>query len=151
MNQSRFYFYLVYLLFGWILACSQTDKKSLPWNARYDFDGDLKADSVYYENTGGVHCCYKISVWLSKSKSRYSFPFQMDGGYIVFDLSKPDRFYIDDFDKDGAPEIYMHIETYNDELLPLPVEWQMQYGITSHDILIDFPNGAPRVLDFDKL
>ena len=57
------------------------------------------------------------------------------------DSTLPEQFAIRDFDKDGLPEIFMKIETYNSENYPIPKKWLHQYGIKTNLILFDFSNG----------
>ena len=66
------------------------------------------------------------------------------------DDSNPDIFYIDDFDKDGLPEIFLKINTYNDDMTDIPREWQDTYNIKSNYILIDYCHSQLNVIDFDK-
>ncbi|MES0490769.1 MAG: hypothetical protein ABUK01_12295 [Leptospirales bacterium] len=115
---------------------------------KFDFDGDQNIDKIMYSFSGGAHCCYTISVHLSLSNTVVKFPFDMDGGYIIFDLSQPDNFFIKDYDRDGAPEIYMHIANYNGTDQPIPPEWTRVYGIRTNKILIDFKDGKFNVSDY---
>jgi hypothetical protein len=116
-------------------------KPETHWSGQFDFDGDGVNDRVMYEFTGGAHCCYLVSVFLSSDAVLHEFPFEMDGGYEGgLDLSKPGHFSIKDYDEDGLPEIFMEINTYNDEIFEIPSEWTEAYGITSNYILIDYKN-----------
>lgn len=91
-----------------IAACVNTksveDEPS--WRFSYDFDKDEKKDSINYTDTGGAHCCYRLKVNLSSLQEEIEIPYLIEGGYMIFDLSKPDNFNIYDADEDGLPEIY---------------------------------------------
>jgi hypothetical protein len=81
---------------------------------KWDFDQDGKNDSVYFEYTGGAHCCYHIRIKTSHDNKVWKFDDNMDGGYIMGpDDSQPEHFNIMNYDGDSAPEIYMEINTYN--------------------------------------
>ncbi len=124
------------------LNCKTKIKNDLPdknWMNKYDIDGDGKNDEIDYSFSGGAHCCYKISVLLTKNKKRYNFPFQMDGGYIGgLDLSCKNNFSIKDYDDDGLPEIFMKIISKN---------WTKKYGIKSNYIVIEYENNKLIVWD----
>lgn len=105
-----------------------------------DIDGDGTPDKVLFEFTGGAHCCYRLTVELSSDGIEYNFPFDIDGGYTfgVPDNSQPQHFNMMDYDKDGRTEIYVEIETYNGVRNQIPESWKDLYGITAHNIIIDF-------------
>jgi hypothetical protein len=131
-----------------IFSCSKSNA-DLPYLSRFDFDGDHKEDRIEYSYSGGAHCCYQINLFLSSTNAYYNFPFQIDGGYVFgLDDSQPDTFYIDDFDKDGLPEIFLKINTYNGELLEIPQEWQAAYNIHSNRILIDYVDNQLIIRDY---
>jgi hypothetical protein len=94
---------------------------------KFDIDGDGEKDKIEYCFSGGAHCCYKISVLLSKNKKRYDYPFEMDGGYVGgLDLSQTNHFFIKDYDKYGLPEIFMKI-TWDTLLLRKPLNNLIKY------------------------
>ncbi|MBN1524140.1 MAG: hypothetical protein JW904_06655 [Spirochaetales bacterium] len=137
-------------LCSFIVSCNK-DETQLPYLSRFDFDNDNIHDTINYSYSGGAHCCYQISLFLSSSNTTQTFPFQIDGGYIGgFDDSKPDTFFIKDFDNDGLPEIYLKINTYNGDPIDIPIEWQEAYNIQTHYILIDYYNNKIRVIDFPE-
>ena len=132
------------------LSCIRTESDT-PYLSGFDFDGDKQNDRIDYSFSGGAHCCYTISIFLTSSKTTYDFPFQFDGGYITgLDDSNPDTFYIDDFDRDGLPEIFLKTNTYNEDVLDMPQEWRDTYNIQSNLLLIDYYNHQFRVIDFSK-
>lgn len=119
------------------------------WLDKFDFDGDSINDHIYFDFSGGAHCCYKINIVLSNDKTERKFPFEMDGGYIGgVDNSKPDQFDIRDIDSDGLPEILMRIQTYNGESEPIPVKWNIDYGIKSNFIVIEYISGQIKTRDY---
>jgi len=123
--------------------------ESIAYTQNRDLDGDGIGDEIYFDFTGGAHCCYLLSLDLSTQDSLFTYPFEMDGGYIFdVDGSLPDHFRIEDFDKDGLPEIFMEIYTYNGEITPVEKEWTRDYGITTNYILFDFKEGAMQVRDY---
>ena len=66
----------------------------------------------------------------------------MDGGYMFnVDNSWPDKFDIQDYDKDGLPEIKMMIQTYNGEATKIPAAWKRKYKIKSNTILFEYEKG----------
>jgi hypothetical protein len=91
-----------------------------------------------------------MSLELSSKDSLISYPFEMDGGYLLgVEDNSPDHFQIMDFDSDGLPEIYMEIyTTYNDEITPIELEWTRAYGITTNHIIFDYINGVMEVRDY---
>lgn len=98
---------------------------------KWDFDQDGKNDSVYFEYTGGAHCCYNIRIKTSHDNKTWKFDDDMDGGYVMgVDGSQPDHFNIKNYDNDSAPEILMEVETYNGEYNP----W-------SGHVLLDYRHG----------
>jgi hypothetical protein len=81
---------------------------------KWDFDQDGKNDSVYFEYTGGAHCCYNIRIKTSHDNKTWEFETNMDGGYVMGpDDSQPEHFNIMNYDADSAPEIFMETGTYN--------------------------------------
>lgn len=119
------------------------------WLDKFDFDGDSINDHVYFDFTGGAHCCYKINIVLSSDKTERKFPFEMDGGYMGgVDNSQPDQFDIRDIDSDGLPEILMRIQTYNGEPEAIPAKWHIDYGIKSNLILIEYIGGQIKIRDY---
>ena len=123
---------------------------SIAYRQYRDLDGDGIDDEIYFEFTGEAHCCYYMSLELSSKDSLLSYPFEMDGGYLlgVGDNSS-DQFQIKDFDNDGLPEIYMEIHAYNGETSPLELEWTRDYGITTSHIIFDYIDGVMEVRDYD--
>jgi hypothetical protein len=116
-----------------------------------DFDGDGINDHLSFNYTGGAHCCYKMILKLSSVKDTIKYPFEMDGGYGfgIVDGSQHDQFDIDDYDKDGLPEIFMEISTYNGEKYPIEPEWTSKYGIKSNYIIFDYDDGKIVLEDYD--
>lgn len=108
-----------------------------------DIDGDKISDDIIFDYSGGAHCCYKMSIYLSSKDSTYSYPFQMDGGYEfgIVDGSQPQQFRVDDLDRDGLPEIFMVISTYNGEVYEIEEEWTMTYGFKTNYIVFDYYKG----------
>lgn len=117
-----------------------------------DFDGDKISDYLFFDYTGGAHCCYKMTLKLSSIKDTIKYPFEMDGGYGfgIVDGSQHDQFGIDDYDKDGLPEIFMGISTYNGEINPIDSEWMKKYGIKSNYIIFNYTDGKIVLEDYDE-
>lgn len=112
------------------------------WLASFDLDGDRINDSISFDYTGGVHCCYLINIRLSSDQMLRKFPFEMDGGYIAgVDNSQPEQFDIRDTDGDGLPEVLMKIQTYNLRPYPIPKKWKRKYKISTNHIIIEYDNG----------
>jgi len=123
--------------------------KANNWTTQFDFNGDGNNDTIQYFYSGGAHCCYTIAVELTGNNRGYNYPFEMDGGYMYgLDLSQTDHFNIKDYDKDGLPEIFMEINTYNGEKYPIPAEWTEEYGIKSNYIIIEYQNNELVVRDW---
>jgi|LakMenEpi03Aug12_release.lakeMendotaPanAssembly.Ray.scaffolds.fasta_scaffold129873_2 hypothetical protein len=119
------------------------------WLNSFDLDGDKINEEIYFDYSGGAHCCYHIHIKLSSNETVYDYPFDMDGGYIFgVDNSWPDKFDIQDYDKDGLPEIKMMIQTYNAEIGKVPFKWKTKYHIKSNTILIEYENGKLITRDF---
>ncbi len=78
----------------------------ISWQNSFDFDGDKKVDSILYNYSGGAHCCYTIKVKSSLKDSLYEFSNEIEGGYILFDLSNPAQFDIRNCDSDSLPELF---------------------------------------------
>lgn len=118
-----------------------------------DFDGDGITDYMFFDYTGGAHCCYLLSLKLSTTSDTISYPFEMDGGYGfgIVDGSNQDQFCIGDFDSDDLPEIFMQISTYNGEPYEIYPEWTAAYGFTSNHIIFDYFEGEVSVSDYDSL
>lgn len=116
-----------------------------------DFDGDKINDHMSFNYTGGAHCCYKMTLKLSSIKDTVQYPFEMDGGYGfgIVDGSQHDQFDIDDYDKDGLPEIFMGISTYNGEKYPIDPKWTSMYGIKSNYIIFNYHDGKILLEDYD--
>ena len=108
-------------------------------------------DTIIYDYTGGAHCCYLISVKLSNNDSIFNFPFEIDGGYLFFDLSVPEKFFIKDYDNDNLPEIYIKFNSYNDHPEPPSMEIKKKYNINTNKILIDYKDKSFRVIDYEPV
>ncbi|MFT3699402.1 MAG: hypothetical protein QM831_40010 [Kofleriaceae bacterium] len=110
------------------------------WKVSYDFDGDHVPDMVTTAYSGGAHCCYKVSVGLSKSRTVVELPFELDGGYVTgLDLSRP-SFEIEVGDN-GIATFHMEIARYGLDYEPIPLEWTKTYGIHSHSIEVSLRDG----------
>jgi|GEM_PF-2743924 len=130
-----------------IISTHNTDNSN--WLNEFDFDGDSINDQIYFDFSGGAHCCYKISIVLTSTSTEIKFPFEMDGGYIGgVDNSQPDQFDIRDIDSDGLPEIVMRIQTYNGLSDTIPAEWHTEYGIKSNLIVIEYTGGQIITRDY---
>ena len=122
---------------------------SIAYRQNRDLDGDGLDDEIYFEFAGGAHCCYYMSLELSSKDSLLSYPFEMDGGYLLgVGENSSGQFQIKDFDNDGLPEIYMEIHAYNGEISPLESEWTRDYGITTNHIIFDYVDGLMEVRDY---
>ncbi|WP_158655245.1 hypothetical protein [Flavivirga eckloniae] len=116
-----------------------------------DFDGDGIMDKILFDFSGGAHCCYKMSLYISSLSKTITYPFEMDGGYLGgVDGSQPNQFEIKDYDQDGLPEIFMLISTYNGEKYPVEKRWTKKYGIKTNTILFDFFEENMLVKDYNK-
>ncbi len=117
----------------------------------WDIDGDGRADEIYFDYSGGAHCCYTITIIMSTDSIERSYPFEMDGGYETGqpDGSQPQSFNIKDYDKDGMDEVFMEIQTYNGYLNPIPKEWEKEYGVTSNYIIFDF-DGSLNIISLPR-
>ncbi len=125
------------------------DSVNANWLDKFDFDGDSINDHIYFDFTGGTHCCYKMNIVLSSDNTERKFPFEMDGGYLYgVDNSQPDQFDIRDIDGDGLPEILMRIQTYNSKSESIPAKWYNEYGIKSNLILIEYTDGEIKIKDY---
>jgi hypothetical protein len=116
-----------------------------------DLDGDGVMDKILFDFSGGAHCCYKMSLYLSSLGTMIEYPFEMDGGYVLgIDGSHPEHFGIEDYDQDGLPEIFMEIETYGLDKFPIDRKWTKKYGIKTNYILFDFFEKRMIVKDYTK-
>jgi hypothetical protein len=123
--------------------------KSINWLDTFDIDGDSINDHIYFDYSGGAHCCYKINIVLSSDKKVRNFPFEMDGGYVGgVDNSQPNQFDIRDIDQDGLPEIIMRIQTYNEKSGTIPKNWKDDYGVISNFIVIEYIGGQIKIGDY---
>jgi len=81
---------------------------------QYDFDKDNINDSIFVAYSGGTHCCYALTFWLSKSNKKVEIPYALEGGYVYgFPIDES----ISDKDNNGFPEMVVRceIERYMDE------------------------------------
>jgi hypothetical protein len=100
------------LLFLFVAVSPQVSSQD--FLKKWDFDQDGKNDSIYFEYTGGAHCCYHIRIKTTHDNRVWEFNDDMDGGYVMgVDDSQPDHFNIMDYDGDSVPEIFMETGTYN--------------------------------------
>lgn len=77
-----------------------------PISGSFNIDGDDRPDSIFYDFTGGAHCCYRVFLKLDEVDSLYQVPLLIEGGYLFgLDLSRPQSFNVGDFDGDGLAEI----------------------------------------------
>ena len=121
------------------------------WLDQFDIDGDKNNDHIYFDFSGGAHCCYKINIVLSSDKIERKFPFEMDGGYIGgIDNSQPEQFDIRNIDNDVLPEILIRIQMYNGEADSIPLKWQKDYGIKSNHIVIEYVGGQLKTKDYKQ-
>lgn len=125
--------------------------KEKRWLSSFDIDGDNTKDNIYFDFSGGGHCCYTITIYLSSDKKEWKFPFEMDGGYLTgVDNSRPEQFDIRDVDKDGLPEILMQIQSYNGSLEEVPREWAKKYGVKTNYIVLEFVEGQIKARDYKQ-
>ncbi len=165
---------LTILLFSWLTSSAEEKQKTFEkqifhlkiskdvyyqipddsvsnWLDQFDIDGDKINDHIYFDFSGGGHCCYKITIVLSSDNKKRKFPFEMDGGYIVgVDNSQPEQFDIRDIDNDGLPEILMRIQTYNGEADVIPTKWTTDFGIKTNYIVIEYNEGQLITSDFKE-
>lgn len=117
------------------------------WQSAFDLDGDGRNDTIHSVFSEGAHCCYRISVTLTRTGATIDLPFELDGGYVGgLNLSQPDRFDVRKGDA-PLPEIVMEIATYNGEPRSIPDEWKHRYGFSTHHIAVSFPDGKLRARD----
>jgi hypothetical protein len=126
------------------------EAQRIPWQQRYDLDGDGRRDRIEVSFSGGAHCCYTIAVWLSSTGKRLAIPFEIDGGYVGgLDLSRKEHF--DVFVQHGGgepdePVLKMEILTYgSSKLEPIPRSWRRRWGVDSHYIAVHLRGGRMRV------
>lgn len=128
-------------------APSDAADATVPWNERFDFDGDGAPDVVDVAFSGGAHCCYTLAVRLTRTGRTVAIPFELDGGYVGgLSLALPDNFNIE-VGPDRVAMMTMRIETYNGQPEPIPPEWQRAYGIHSNSIRVDLRDGTLRAAD----
>ena len=117
------------------------------WRSAFDLDGDGRNDTIHSTFSDGAHCCYRISVTLTRTGATIELPFELDGGYVGgLSLDRPDHFDVRRIEA-ALPEIVMEIETYSGEPRPLPEGWKQRYGFSTHHIAVSFPEGKLRVRD----
>lgn len=125
------------LLFLFIVVGSEVSAQD--FLKKWDFDQDGINDTIYFEYTGGAHCCYHIRINTTSDKKTWSYNDDMDGGYVMgVDDSYPEKFNIKNYDNDSAPEILMEINSYNGEYYP-----------GGGHILLDYHDGYFFKKDFD--
>lgn len=118
------------------------------WRYKHDLDGDQRPDSITYEYTGGVHCCYEVTAHLTATDASLTLPFSIRGGYMVFDLSQPDNFNIIDIDGDKIFEITVNLEHYiKDRSAKELQELQNQFGFKGSQIIVHLRSGKIKVKD----
>lgn len=114
------------------------------WKISYDFDGDHVPDAITTTYSGGAHCCYKVSVGLSKSRQVIDLPFELDGGYPNgLDLSRPS--FAIEVGADRVASFRMEIARYGVDYEPIPLAWAKTYGIRSHSIRVGLRDGRVHV------
>jgi len=115
------------------------------WKTKFDFDGDRINDSIAYSFSGGAHCCYQLTAYLSSGKN-VELPFFIEGGYVQFDLSDPDNFDIQDKDADKVFGIVINLNHYaeNRSLEELNV-LKKKFGFTSNKITVQLVDGILKV------
>ncbi|HLA55489.1 MAG TPA: hypothetical protein VK623_05290 [Flavobacterium sp.] len=125
--------------------------ESLDWKTGYDFDGDGKNDTVSDAFSGGAHCCYLVSVYLTSNDSTIKIPFELDGGYVSgLDLSNPDNFFVKDYNADGLPDLFLHIHQYNGQESRIPRNITKKYKIKTNRIFVSFKNAKTNYWDFNN-
>jgi hypothetical protein len=133
------------------VACAEASTPpdpAIPWTHTFDLDGDGANDEIEVSFSGGAHCCYRLSVYLSSTGEAHPLPFELDGGYIGgLDLSRPEQFEIRKTDG-TLPELVMRVGIYNGELQPIPQIWTEQYGVRTHRVAVGFTGGRLRIRDW---
>ncbi|HYE56747.1 MAG TPA: hypothetical protein VD996_17995 [Chitinophagaceae bacterium] len=130
------------------------------YSGNWDFDGDLKADSLYFIGTGGAHLYFYLRIILSSDKKVRNFPFiSLDFPCLgtVSDLKNagfyppPDhpRFVVDVFRSDGDPcnschKIYIHLDRYS---FANHTAWKKR-KINSSYLLLMYEKGKIVIKDF---
>jgi hypothetical protein len=143
-----YYIAIIGVLVSILLSCNSNTKKEISsssdsltnnkiekaeapsWQNNFDFDGDKKIDSIKYNYSGGAHCCYTILVRSSLKDSLYKFSNEIEGGYIIFDLSNPAQFDIKNCDSDSLPELF----------------YGKLEGVRKNPVFIDFDEGDFRTV-----
>jgi len=125
--------------------------KQRGWELMYDFDGDGKNDEIEVEFTGGAHCCYRLTVWLSLTGKRRRLPVFLDGGYVggLDPRTQPNHFTIRKIDG-SLPELLMEVNTYNGEPDPLPRSWKRRFKLKTNFVIVSFARGRLRVRDWPR-
>lgn len=140
-------FILLSLIFLYLESNPMARSNEEQWQTSFDFDGDKKRDTIEYKFTGGGHCCYQVSIQLTSVKNKIKIPFDIDGSYVVFNLSQPNIFFIKDYDCDGLPDIFMNIYSYNGMDAEIPGKIKKKYGIKTNRIIVGFKNGTIKYSD----
>ena len=74
-------------------ATAPSPARAIPWQERFDLDGDGVRDRIEVGFSGGAHCCYSLAVDLSSRGRRVPLRYEIEGGYVYgLDLSRPDHF-----------------------------------------------------------
>ena len=118
----------------------------------WDLDNDGQQDNIVFISNGGAHAFYHLEIWLSSSntwtkfqKLYTDFPYPGE----LENINKTTCFpyvVIQDFDSDGAPEIFMCL---NHNFAPTSDELA-QMGLTTKRILIDYQSDELTIADFKK-
>lgn len=158
--KSRFYIFAFFILYSCSdgvhsrskeLSAEKPKAENLNdnWQSNFDFDGDKIKDSIITNFTGGANCCYTLSVNLSKSQKTIDIPFLIDGGYMIFNLSKKENFNIKDYNNDKIYEILINLEHFERDFSTDDFnKLKKKYSFQSNKVIVDLSAGKLKVKDY---
>lgn len=125
---------------------------SYNYSNKWDLDGDLKNDSVFFIGNGGAHAYYFLRIVLTSDYQIKNYPtIQLDMPYFEskdvldkYGKSPGVQLVVNDFDGDGISDLYLN---FNNGFSSIPQEWK-NIGISSNYIIIGFPGNKLKVRNY---
>ena len=119
------------------------------YSGNWDFDGDGILDNLFFVSTTGAHAFYYLKIESSTEEKYEDLKF-IEIDFPCLDSTKDmsnelNHFAVNDFDKDGLPEIYIRVNS----CFGIPGKWRRK-GLSSNCMIIEYVDNKMRIRNSEK-